>query len=84
MTFDDLKSHVTNILHDEWPIFAIAHPHLARASEEPVWAVTIAESLHDDPQFQAAMSDAHTLGTVLEQGPAIVRDFVRKWLSRLA
>ncbi len=83
MNPDDLKSHVAAALREEWPAFAARHPHLSAAIEETAWVVVVADSIRDDPQFQSALASAKTLGTLLDQGQHLVRNFVGEFLKRL-
>ena len=83
MSSDELRQHVQAAIREEWPAFAARHPHLAEAIEESFWIDTAADSIDSDPAYHAAMNNAQLLGTVLDQGPVIVRDFVQRWLKRL-
>ncbi len=79
----ELHQHVQTAIREEWTTFAARHPHLAAAIDESLWTTAAADSISDDPAFHAAIASAQTLGTILEQGPTIVRDFVQRWLKRL-
>jgi len=80
----ELHQYVQAAIREEWAAFSARHPQLAAAVDESFWTNAAADSIGDDPEFYAALAKAQTLGTILEQGPAIVRDFVQRWLKRLA
>ncbi len=83
MQSTEFHQHVQSAIREEWTAFAARHPHLAAAVDESFWTDAAADSISDDPAFHAAIANAQTLGTLMEQGPAIVRDFVQRWLKRL-
>ncbi len=83
LTHYTLTQYVREAIHQEWPAFVQTHPHLAIAIDETFWNTAAVQSIADDPAFIEALARASTLGTVLDQGPMIVRDFVSRWLKRI-
>ena len=83
MNDETLRQHVQAALREQWSEFAKAHPHLAAAVDDDFWAGVIADSIDGDPAYHAAMTDAAALGTAMERGPAIVREFVGKFLKKI-
>ena len=67
MQSDELKSFVQSSIREEWSAFAAKHPHLAAAIDDDSWTDVAMESIDNDPAFHAAMANAQTLGTILDQ-----------------
>ena len=83
MPEETLKQQVQTALREQWSEFAESHPHLAAAIDDDFWVGVIADSIDGDPAYQKAMADAYALGVAMEKGPAIVREFVGKWLKKI-
>jgi hypothetical protein len=83
MQEDTLKQHFLAALREQWSDFAASHPHLAAVVDDDFWAGVIADSIDGDPAFHQAMNDAYAMGAALERGPAIVREFVGRWLKKI-
>lgn len=83
MQYETLKQHVQAALREQWSDFSKQHPHLSQAVDETFWTTAAAESISDDMEFQVAMNHAQMMGTALDRGPAIVREFVGRWLKRI-
>jgi len=79
MNINELKSHVADKVKLAWPDFQRCHPHLAKAMDEMILTNHIAESLADDPEFQAAIAHAEVVGNIA----SVLRDWISKAIDRV-
>lgn len=83
MTTIDLKQHVRDAIHDEWPAFEKRHPYLASCLDQELLVASAARSLADDEEYQSAMNHSAAMGLVASTVAGIVRTFVADFLRRL-
>jgi hypothetical protein len=79
----DVKHEVEKTVGANWADFATRHPHLAAALDQELLVEQAVASLEEDPEYQAAMGQAATIGGAVEGVGPVVKRFMGDFLEKL-